>query len=74
MSIANELCSDIATALLVSKESGAQVNSEELREIVVRVHSTLRHLTATARRTQRRWMSSSAALPPPNISAASDKN
>lgn len=51
MSIAHELSCDVATAMLAAGES-EQTGSldEELTDIVLEVHSTLRCLTGEARR------------------------
>src|SRR3954469_23232235 len=58
MSIANELSSDIAAAMLARKNEESSVDSSELKDVVMQVHSTLRNLTAEARRGRRRSQSS----------------
>ncbi len=54
MSIANELSSDVAAALLSRREEERGVDSSRLVNVIVEVHSTLRHLTAEARKGARR--------------------
>jgi predicted transcriptional regulator len=56
MSISNELSSEIATAILTAK-SKYQVDLNDLKEIVVQVHSTLQQMTAKAKaaRHHSRW-------------------
>jgi non-ribosomal peptide synthetase component E (peptide arylation enzyme) len=54
MSIANELSSEVAAALLSRQEDGSFVDSSKLVKTIVEVHSTLRHLTIEARRNTRR--------------------
>lgn len=53
MSIANELSSDVAAAVLTAKQDDSRQDSGELAEVVKEVHSTLRRLTAEARRENR---------------------
>jgi hypothetical protein len=53
MSIANELSTDIAAALLTDKTDDSRLARRELAEVVMEVHSTLRRLTAEARRENR---------------------
>jgi hypothetical protein len=50
MSIANELSSDIATAVFTRHEEKAETEAKGLTEIVLEVHTTLRRLTDAARR------------------------
>ncbi len=50
MSIAHELSSDVAAAVLASKTGGARHDASELAEVVMEVHSILRRLTAETRR------------------------
>ncbi len=56
MSISNELSSEIATAILTATNK-YQVELNDLKEIVVQVHSTLQQMTAEANaaRHQSRW-------------------
>jgi hypothetical protein len=54
MSIANELSSDVAAALLCRPEEERGLDSSRLVKVIVEVHSTLRQLTAEARRNRRR--------------------
>lgn len=61
MSIANELSSEVAAAVLTRKHDEAFINTNDLVEIVVEVHDILRHLTVEARRKNR--FQSSSELP-----------
>ena len=58
MSIANELSSDVATAVLARQKEGAEADSNELKDVVMKVHSTLRRLTAEGRKMGTRTHSS----------------
>jgi hypothetical protein len=49
MAIYNELSSDIATALLTGKEKDPRA-LDDLKETVIKVHSTLQKLAADSRR------------------------
>lgn len=62
MSIANELSSDVAAAVLMRKNGETSADSSELKNMVLKVHSTLRHLTAEARKGNRRPLASSDPL------------
>jgi len=62
MSIAKELSSDIAAAVLARKNDEASIDSSELKDVVMQVHSTLRHLTAAARKRNRRSQTSSESV------------
>lgn len=53
MSIANELSSDVALAVLTPEADAPGLSPSEKIEVVTRVHSTLRHLTGAARRPAR---------------------
>jgi non-ribosomal peptide synthetase component E (peptide arylation enzyme) len=64
MSIANELSSDVAAALLCRQEEERGLDSSRLVNVIVEVHSTLRHLTIEARRNARRAQEAQANLPP----------
>ena len=64
MSIANELSSDVATALFTRKEEKAEIETNGLTKIVLEVHSTLRRLMADARQRHRSRLSTTASLPP----------
>ena len=44
MCISNELCSDIAVALLVTKD-GSDLELTQLKEIVLEVHTALQQMT-----------------------------
>lgn len=72
MSIAYELSSDVAAAVLGAKKDASTHDANELVEVVMEVHSTLRRLTAEARRKTRRPATSPDA--PPATSAASGQN
>lgn len=50
MSIAHELSSEIAIAILTRKEQTTDLN--DLKEIVLRVHNTLQKLTSREHRTK----------------------
>jgi hypothetical protein len=67
MSMANELSSDIAAAVLARKNEVASVDSRDIKDVLVQVHSTLRHLTTETRRRGRRFVSSSE---PPTVKGA----
>jgi hypothetical protein len=49
MAIDNELCSEIATALLTGREKDPR-ELNDLKETVIEVHSTLQRLAADSRR------------------------
>ena len=70
MSIANELSSDVAAAVLANKEGEEPDDSSKLKDVVMKVHSTLRHLTTEGRKRNRR--SQSASEPPPTSRVASN--
>ena len=53
MSIAHELSSDVAAAMLAAGEGETQSDASERAEVVLKVHSTLRRLTAEYRRRAR---------------------
>ncbi len=54
MSIANELSSDVAAAVLTRESDEPAVEARKLLDVVKEVHSTLRHLTAAARKKKSR--------------------
>ena len=54
MSIAHELSSDVAAAVLAREKDEPSQDTSELAEVVIKVHSTLRELKAEARRQDRR--------------------
>lgn len=58
MSIANELSSDVAAAVLARNDQETAQNANALKDVVINVHSTLRHLTTAARKRGRRLQSS----------------
>lgn len=68
MAIANELSSDVAAAILATKDNEAHADSKDLIEIVRNFHSALRPLTAEERR--RRLHSQSSEAPPRSNSQA----
>jgi hypothetical protein len=53
MSIAHELSSDVAAAVLTAGEGEAPGDASERAELVLEVHSTLRRLSAAYRRRDR---------------------
>lgn len=52
MAIANELSSDIAVALMKAKEKHPG-QMDDLKEVLLKVHSTLQQLTAQSRHDRR---------------------
>jgi hypothetical protein len=50
MSIAHELSSEVAAAVLADREGEARRDASERAEVVLEVHSTLRRLSAEYRR------------------------
>ncbi len=54
MSIANELSSDVATAMLAQKDNETEQDANELAGMVMEVHSTLRRMSLDDRRKKRR--------------------
>ena len=71
MSIANELSCDVAAAMFTRKEDEAPSSQREVADVLLVVHSTLRHLTAESRRMNSRARKSSAVMmPQPGESAA----
>ena len=74
MSIANELSSDVATALFARKEAKADLETKGLTNIVLEVHSTLRRLMAEARqRRHSQLFTATSTAPSPNARAASSQ-
>ena len=53
MSIANELSSDVAAAMFTGKQEHELSHKEDLSEIMLEFHRTLRRLTREARRDRR---------------------
>jgi hypothetical protein len=53
MSIANELSSEVATAVFTRQGEQAKIEPQGLTKIVLEVHSTLRRLMAEARLRQK---------------------
>lgn len=68
MSIANELSSEIAAAMLSQKGKEGVVSRGNLKQILVDVHNTLQHLTAINRRKRNRPALASA--PPQSSNSA----
>lgn len=68
MAIANELSSDVATAVLAHQENEDQSKTTELKEILLNFYSALRPLTTEARR--RRWRTQSHTITPASESHA----
>ena len=62
MSIANELCSDVATAVLARQDDQEQTDAHAMTRILLEVHATLRRLTREDRRNNLR-RPDSAAMP-----------
>ena len=69
MSIANELSTDVAAAMLARKDGETPADSNELRDVVMKVHSTLRHLTAEARKKNRRARTATEESPARNAAS-----
>ena len=63
MSIAHELSSDVAAAVLAPGKEESSQDPSELAEVVREIHSTLRELTAEARRKNRRSQKRADASP-----------
>ncbi len=58
MSIANELCSEVATAVLTRHDDPSRIDAKELtRKILLEVHDTLRRLNREKRRSRKRLFS-----------------
>lgn len=73
MSIANELSSEIAAAVLADGESETARDVSERAEVVLKVHSTLRRLSAEHRKKGRAERGASGD-PPPGEGAASGRH
>lgn len=71
MSIANELSSDVATAMLARQDDVTPQDASERAGVVIEVHSTLRRMTLEARRNKRRPHTTPAEDPSRSNSAAS---
>jgi hypothetical protein len=72
MSIAHELSSEVAAAVLADREGEASLDASERAEVVLEVHSTLRRLNAEYRRRARAAKGESGD-PPLGESAASGR-
>jgi predicted transcriptional regulator len=66
MSIANELSSEVAAAVLARETVEGFADKGELKNIIVEVHDTLRRMTAEGRKARRRSRES-AATPEPHL-------
>lgn len=64
MSIAHELSSEVAAAVLAAGEGEATLDACERAEVVLEVHSTLRRLAAEQRRRGRAAKGEPGDLPP----------
>ena len=73
MSIAHELSSDVAAAVLAAEEGVSPEDASERAEVVLEVHSTLRRLSAEHRR-RGRGAKGQAEDPPPGEGAASGRH
>ncbi len=71
MSIANELSSDVATAVLIHANDKVQSDPKKLIEIVRDFYAALRPLTKAARRRRIKPQASFEPSAPPNSRAAS---
>ena len=74
MSIANELSSDVATAVLTRAASQTHTGAKELVDILLDFHSALRALTNEARRRRLPSPLPSAAEPDASIKRAASGN
>lgn len=72
MSIAHELSSEVAAAVLAGKEGGETLDANGRAEVVLEVHSTLRRLSAEYRRRDRAGQDE-AGDPPRGEGAASGR-
>ncbi|MBD0325316.1 MAG: hypothetical protein ICV68_02740 [Pyrinomonadaceae bacterium] len=63
MSIANELSSDVATAVLARNETRTPIDSQQLVGILLNFHSALRALTVEERRRRLRPSIPNAGTP-----------
>lgn len=70
MSIANELSSEVAAAVLAGEQDKGSVNPNELLNVVLKVHTTLRRMTKESRRKSLRSLSG----PSPTHGAAAAGN
>lgn len=71
MSIANELSSDVAAAMLARKNDATPQDASELARVVIEVHATLRRMTLDARRKRLHPQAAHAEEAPRSNSAAS---
>ena len=61
MSIANELSCDVAAAVFAKQEAQVQPDAEQLTELVLTLHTTLRQMTSEARDRRRAQLSARPA-------------
>ena len=64
MAISNELSSEIAAAILAEKKTPQELN--QLKDVVLQVHSTLQQLSAESRATRLQEQVHRDAAPPPS--------
>ncbi len=70
MSIANELCSEVATAVLTRQDNRGKRETKEMTRILLEVYATLRRLHADERR--KPFQHLNTTVPPlPNVNVAS---
>lgn len=68
MSIANELSSDVAIAVLARRDVSVDANANALQQVVLSLHHTLQHLKREAREARRKsvaaqpWIKSSSTF------------
>lgn len=75
MSIANELSCDVATAMLTERaDVQTRSASDDLTDIVLEVHTTLRRLTNEARRRRAQVLVEPAPQTPGGHNAASGRH
>lgn len=72
MSIANELSSDVAAALLARQATPTAPSQIDLTELMLSFHATLRQLTDEERRRRRRALI--LGVPPPTSNATAANN
>ncbi len=75
MSIANELSSDVAAALLLARQATLPAPSPtDLTELMLSFHATLRQLTGKDRQRRRRTLILDAPAPPTSNTAGTAAN
>lgn len=73
MSIAHELSSEVAAAVLSAEEGAVPSDPGERAELVLEVHSTLRRLSAEHRRKKGRALEGGDDAPPKGSGAVSGR-